>query len=196
MRPVTNFACFIVAVLLSVPFADADGQWTSSRPDGHAPIGVMGDHRHEGGEIMFSYRFMYMNMDGSRDGTSAVTDQSVIDPNGYGFTVTPTKMPMAMHMFGFMYAPVDAVTLMFMASVLNYEMDHITRMGGTRDNPAFTTAASGIGDVGIGAMIGLANFGNETVHLNAVVRLPTGSIEELAVLPTSNGMDVQLPYPM
>ena len=46
-------------------------QWTSSRPDGHAPIGVMGDHRHEAGEIMFSYRFMYMNMDGSRDGADA-----------------------------------------------------------------------------------------------------------------------------
>ena len=38
----------------------------SSRPDGHAPIGVMGDHIHREGEIMFSYRAMMMNMSGLR----------------------------------------------------------------------------------------------------------------------------------
>ena len=32
------------------------------RPDSHAPIGVMSDHTHEAGEMMFSYRYMFMNM--------------------------------------------------------------------------------------------------------------------------------------
>lgn len=42
-----------------------DNQWTSSRPDGHAPISVMGDHYHKKGELMFSYRFMPMWMEGN-----------------------------------------------------------------------------------------------------------------------------------
>ncbi|MEL7333685.1 MAG: hypothetical protein AAFN12_15670 [Cyanobacteria bacterium J06560_2] len=33
--------------------------WSPSRPDSHAPIGVMGDHTHEKGEFMLSYRYMY-----------------------------------------------------------------------------------------------------------------------------------------
>ena len=32
------------------------------RPDNHAPITVMGDHIHEKGELMFSYRYMHMSM--------------------------------------------------------------------------------------------------------------------------------------
>ncbi|NBD18196.1 MAG: hypothetical protein GVY04_19270 [Cyanobacteria bacterium] len=40
----------------------APGQWTSGRPDGHAPIGVMGDHVHGQGEWMLSYRYMFILM--------------------------------------------------------------------------------------------------------------------------------------
>ena len=44
-----------------------------SRPDAHAPIGVMGDHTHDKGEWMLSYRYMYMNMTGNRVGTDSVS---------------------------------------------------------------------------------------------------------------------------
>ena len=36
------------------------------RADSHAPIGVMGEHMHKKGEWMLSYRYMYMDMEGSR----------------------------------------------------------------------------------------------------------------------------------
>lgn len=39
-------------------------------PDDHAPLGVMGDHVHNAGEFMVSYRFSRMSMEGNRDGTS------------------------------------------------------------------------------------------------------------------------------
>jgi hypothetical protein len=52
----------------------AAAQWSPSRADSHSPIGVMGDHRHEAGEMMLSYRFMYMMMEGSRDGTDALEE--------------------------------------------------------------------------------------------------------------------------
>jgi hypothetical protein len=166
-------------------------QWSPSRPDSHAPIGVMGDHRHHAGEVMLSYRFMVMEMAGSRVGRDRVSDADVLDPDGYGYPVTPTDMTMQMHMFGAMWAPTDGVTLLGMIPIVDRSMDHRTRAG-----TAFTTESGGIGDVKLGGLIGLADWGRQLLHLNAMVSLPTGSIEQRDVLPTSMGEDVQLPYPM
>lgn len=47
---------------------ECEPYWDASRPDSHGPIGVMGDHTHEAGEIMLSYRWMYMSMGGHRAG--------------------------------------------------------------------------------------------------------------------------------
>lgn len=47
---------------------------TDTRADGHAPIGVMGDHLHKKGSYMLSYRFMRMSMAGNRDGPQLETD--------------------------------------------------------------------------------------------------------------------------
>src|SRR6056297_729110 len=43
------------------------------RADGHAPIGVMGDHRHKTGEVMLSYRYMFMDMRGNRTGDDSIS---------------------------------------------------------------------------------------------------------------------------
>ncbi|MEZ4455337.1 MAG: hypothetical protein R2882_02120 [Gemmatimonadales bacterium] len=170
---------------------DAAAQWTSKRPDGHAPIGVMGDHRHEAGEVMLSYRFMRMSMQGSRLGSARIADAEIVSASGQNFTVTPTEMPMTMHMFGAMVAPSDRITLMAMLPVISKDMTHLTRAGGS-----FTTSSSGIGDVSLAAMIGLADWGNQTAFLTLGASAPTGSITAQDVLPTSNGAAVQLPYPM
>ncbi|MXW65663.1 MAG: transporter [Gemmatimonadales bacterium] len=172
---------------LAAPVA---AQWNASRADSHAPVGVMGDHRHEAGEVMLSYRYMAMTMEGSRIGTDPIADADIVSPGG-GFMVTPTRMPMTMHMFGAMFAPSDRITFMAMLPFVSSSMDHITRHGGS-----FTTESGGMGDVKVGAMIGLADWANQSLHLNAMVGLPTGSIEERGVLPISQGMEVQLPYPM
>lgn len=179
--------CLMALVVPNV----AAGQWTSHRPDGHAPIGVMQDHRHEAGEVMLGYRYMPMMMEGSRDGSTSLTDQEVVDPAGYGFMVTPTEMTMSMHMFGVMWAPTNRITLMGMLPVLKNSMTHLTRAGGN-----FTTESAGVGDATLLALIGVGGWGNQAAHLNVGVRAPTGSITAEDVLPTSNGQDVQLPYPM
>lgn len=172
---------------LAAPVA---AQWNASRADSHAPIGVMTDHRHEAGEVMLSYRYMTMTMEGSRIGTDPVADADIVSPGG-GFMITPTRMPMTMHMFGAMFAPSDRITLVAMLPFTSSSMDHITRHGGS-----FTTESSGVGDVKAGAMIGLADWANQSLHLNAMVGLPTGSIEQVDVLPISHGIEVQLPYSM
>jgi hypothetical protein len=63
----------------------------------------MADHTHEAGEVMLSYRFMQMRMDGLRDGTDRIGAGDVLQQ----FPVTPLTMPMSMSMIGVMYAPTD-----------------------------------------------------------------------------------------
>ena len=59
---------------------------------------VMGDHLMREGEIMLSYRFMRMDMDGNRSGTNRVSTPLP------GYMVSPLEMTMDMHMLGAMYA--------------------------------------------------------------------------------------------
>jgi hypothetical protein len=71
-----------------------------SGPTAHAPIGVMGDQTDGKGEVMLSYGYMRMRMDGMRDNDDGVSRSKVLQD----FMVTPVNMDMEMHMFGAMYA--------------------------------------------------------------------------------------------
>ncbi|AFY52946.1 hypothetical protein Riv7116_0342 [Rivularia sp. PCC 7116] len=160
-------------------------KWSSSRPDGHAPIGVMGDHAHKKGEFMASYRYMFMNMDGNRDGTNRISDSEVLQD----FMVTPVDMTMEMHMFGAMYGVSDNLTVMAMVPFVSKEMEHLTRMG-TR----FTTNSEGIGDIKTTALYTIFDKDKQRIHLNIGASFPTGSINERDDTPA--GDDQILPYPM
>lgn len=165
--------------------------FNSNRPDGHAPISIMGDHTHGAGEFMFSYRFSTTTMEGLQRGSENVSFASVLRPNGGQYLVTPTEMTMNMHMLGAMYGLTDRLTLTAMTSYMDMEMDHITAMGGT-----FTTESSGIGDTSITAIYNAIKRPRQRVLLQAGISLPTGSIDNEDVTPASGGVDVILPYPM
>lgn len=47
-------ALCLAALVITAPPLHAQFEWTASRPDGHAPIGVMGEHTHSRGEWMQS----------------------------------------------------------------------------------------------------------------------------------------------
>ena len=172
----------------------------------HAPIGVMGDHRHGKGEWMISYRYMHMDMGGTQIGTTSVTPETVATtvPNRFfgnpgqppTLRIVPTEMTMDMHMAGVMYGLSDQVTLMVMANYISKKMDHITFAGGmgTRRLNTFETSPMGFGDTKVAALIGLT----DTVHINAGLSLPTGSNTETddIVTPMGGTPTVRLPYPM
>jgi hypothetical protein len=173
----------LFGVLVSVSAQAHD--WESSRPDAHAPRGVMGDHVHQKGEWMFSYRYMVMGMDGNREGTSTVSEADVLTR----FMVTPLQMTMQMHMVGAMFAPSDWVTLMAMLPYVVMEMDHRTRMG-----IAFTTKTQGLGDVKLTALVPLYALEGNRIHAHVGLNFPTGGIDETGDTPM--GTNQQLPYPM
>jgi len=152
---------------------------------GREPIGVMGGHVHGAGDWMVSYRYMHMAMDGNRRGRDRLSSGAVLQD----FPVAPLSMTMDMHMFGLMYAPTDALTLMAMVPYLDKEMDLLTRTG-----IHFTTASDGLGDVQISALYALLDSAGHKIHLNVGVGLPTGDIDQRDDTPA--GPHQKLPYPM
>ena len=164
-----------------------------SRPDAHAPAGVMGDHVHSENEWMMSYSYMTMDMAGNLNGTEDIAIADILMPMPGTYMVAPTEMTMGMHMLGAMYAPNDRLTLMFMANFIDTDMDHLTAMGG-----AFSTSTSGLGDTSIAGLFSLtkAADGSSNSHASLALYLPTGSIDEEDVTPASAPNTTQLPYPM
>ncbi|TAI47878.1 transporter [Flagellimonas allohymeniacidonis] len=182
-------AIFLMAslALFAQDTTDTLPKWSAGRPDGHAPIPVMGDHMHGKGEWMFSYRYMYMNMEDLKRGSDDASFNDALQE----YMVTPTSMPMHMHMVGAMYAPSDNITLMVMFNYLSMEMDHITRMGGT-----FITEANGFGDIQVSGLYRFFNSNQQTMHGQLGFSIPTGSVTESDVTPASAPDEVELPYPM
>jgi len=153
---------------------------------GNEPIGVMGAHAHGQGDWMFSYRAMRMDMEGNRDGTDRMSRAAVFNE---GFMIAPTRMTMDMHMLGAMYGVSDDLTVMLMLPYLDVEMDHVTAMGAK-----FTTRSDGLGDVSLGGLYTLGQWGVHQLNLNAGLSIPTGSIDEKDDTPA--GVNQHLPYPM
>lgn len=159
--------------------------WTASRPDGHAPIHVMGDHMHAKGELMFSYRFMTMQMQGLLSASSEIQDSEVFKT----YMIAPKNMTMNMHMLGAMYAPSDKLTLMVMANYNDSNMQLRSKM-----NMPFETQSSGFGDVSISGLIHLMTAKRQKMHAQVGVSLPIGSLNQRGSTPMNS--DVRLAYPM
>lgn len=178
----------------------------------HAPIGVMADHRHKKGEWMVSYRYMTMDMEGSRDGTNSLTPEQIATtiPNRFSnidgqpptLRVIPTDMQMDMHMVGGMYGLSDRITVMAMTSYLRNDMNHLTFQGGmgTTLRGTFETSSEGFGDSTIGAIIGIDDGLRKSrqINLNLALSLPTGSNTQTDQILTPMGTtpSPRLPYPM
>ncbi len=171
----------------AVVFADT----SEEHQDCPVPISVIGNHVHTSGEMMFSYRFMTMDMRGIQSGIDPVETVDVLKD----FMMTPIAMDMRMHMFGAMFAPHDKLTFMGMTS---YQQRHMEMEGahqhatGHHDHPVgmHEMSSAGIGDVKLDSLFTLWKNYNFTLIGNAGVSFPTGSI-------TQQADDRRiLPYPM
>ncbi len=212
-------AYLLSAALLPVAAAPTLGEERhqhSLRAGDHAPIGVMGDHAHDVGELMLSYRFMSMAMDGNRIGGSRVepTEIAGVTPNIFAdrplqpntLRVVPTDMTMDMHMLGAMYGVAPRITLMAMGSYVTKEMDHLTFSGMAPDGAVsgddllgtFTTTSEGFGDTRISALVRLPALGRTQALTQIGVSLPTGSTTQEDEILAPNGLrpTIRLPYPM
>jgi hypothetical protein len=157
-------------------------KWTSSRPDGHAPIGVMMDHVHGAGEWMYAYRYRTMKMGGLLKGTERVSADEVLND----YNMAPLSMTGRMHMPGFMYAFTDNLTMMISTPYVRKSMTMKRRS----DSTTVSQTTSGLGDVKLSAIYRAQQSKGSLGLFNARVSAPTGSTEE------TNAMGNRLPYPM
>ncbi len=159
--------------------------YDSHRVDSHAPIGVMGDHTHEAGEVMLSYRYMTMKMDGHRAGREELTNHQVYN---FGYSVAAEEMSMDMHMIGMMYAPTDWLTLMTMVTLVQMNMTmtsnpHAAAHGGHGGHGGghtgtFGHSSEGLGDITGGGLIKVYDRNRQRVHLNLGFVLPTAEVDK------------------
>lgn len=184
--------------------------------DDHAPIGVMADHAHKKGEVMFSLRAMHMEMSGNQIGTDDVSPDAIVTtvPNRFfgmagqppTLRIVPVEMRTDMYMLDAMYAPSNAVTLMVMGNYIEKEMNHITYMGptGTTVRGTFQTNPKAFGDTKVAALFPLIGIPEaaarsaDELTLKAGVSLPTGSTDETDTILTPMGgtPTVRVPYMM
>ena len=157
--------------LENVPVITIYGRtFEESEPDEHAPVRIMGDHVHKEREVMLSYRYKRMKMDGNRDGTTDLSTDDVLD----SWMVAPLRMTMEMHMFGAMHAISDKLTVMGMVNYLENDMDMKMTSGMTS-----SVKNSGLGDLKISGLYDLKTWDHDRrLHLNLGLSLPTGSIKE------------------
>ena len=149
----------------------------------NSPLGVMGNHIHQAGEVMFSYRYGIMEMNGNLDGSASVSTQDILAD----YMMAPTSMRMEMHMLGAMYAPSDSITLMTMLPLKRMAMSSRPRIGEPRE-----AKTSGAGDLKLAGIFPLWAAGDHsrTLKLNAGLSIPTGSIKE------TNMTGGHMAYPM
>ena len=184
------FTVFLLIIYVGqIVYADHPIDNSMMRPDAHAPIGVMGDHGHKKGELMLSYRYGRMEMDGNRSGSSNISTAQVLS----SFPVSPLEMTMEMHMFGAMYGLSHHLTLMAMVPYVDKSMDLVTRTG-----RRFTTHARGLGDIKLMALHKLYHkkSSDESTHdlgIGLGLSLPTGDRDKRDDTPMG---DMRLPYPM
>lgn len=173
-----------------------------ARPDAHAPISVMGDHMHHAGEVMVSYRYMYMEMAGLRQGSEPVTADDVLGPGDAGYVVTPVNMQMQMHMVGIMWAPMDSLTLMSMIGYQDARMEHLIAFPGLINanggDDRFTTRAHGLTDWKLTVLVRLYENHGFQLHTGLGISLPTGAtdVKDTRPVPGEGRVKAQLPASM
>ncbi|MEO9469647.1 transporter [Parasphingorhabdus sp.] len=211
MKKLASASVLVAACSLAAPTLAHD-----VKADDHAPIGVMADHAHKKGEIMFSVRHMHMEMSGAQIGTDQISPDDIVTtiPNRFfgapgqppTLRIVPTSMRTDMTMVGAMYAPTDWVTLVAMGSYIQKEMDHTTFMGGmgTTQLGEFRTSPEGFGDItagGIFPVLGVADRiaeNQQELNIRAAVSIPTGSTTKTddILTPMGSNPTVRVPYMM
>ena len=171
----------ITTFLITTNLVYSESQ-NSHRVDSHAPISVMGDHNHNKGEIMASYRYMSMDMKDTVEGDKDISSDSII--TNKNFMMAPISMQMQAHMIGLMYGLTSKSTVMIMGAYKLNSMESKNSMG-----MKMSMETSGVSDPAISVINTIKKTHNSSWVGQVGLTLPVGSINE-----TNNSMRV--PYPM
>ncbi len=157
----------------------------ATRPDGHGPAGMMGDHTHDKGGLMVGLSLMHEDYRGtSNRGTEDISDDAIA---AAGYMARTRSMTMDMAMLHIMYAPSDRLTLMVMPSWQRMDMTMVgtgaMAMPGSghgghsmAKGETMSHATEGFGDTQVSALLTLSKGAKHQLHAGLGVSIPTGSV--------------------
>lgn len=155
------------------------------RPDGLAPIGVIGDHTLEaGGQFLISYRYNFTSFNGNRDGTGNLSLPSVLAD----FPIAPTKMRTQRHTALMEYGVTDDLTLLALLPFWDISLNQVNAAG-TR----IINENADPGDLMLQALYVVWRGDRQQIHLNLGMQFPTGVQESERFPPTPDSPDKSYP---
>lgn len=156
------------------------------RPDGLAPIGVIGDHTLSAiGQVLISYRYNRNAFDDNRVGTGRVSNADVLA----AFPFAPTHMVTETHRFLIEYAPTQDLTLLGQLPFQHVNIDYVDAAGQSHE-----TDVTDPGDISLTALYVLKRWDRQQIHLNFGLSFPTAVLRSERTPPTPTSLDFS--YPM
>ncbi|MFQ5536936.1 MAG: hypothetical protein ACE5GJ_05735 [Gemmatimonadota bacterium] len=175
-------------ILIAAPLAaQEDIVWTSKRPDGHAPLGVVADRTLEAGEYQFTYRYSQIKSRGVWFDNDSLTLEETFD----FYPQAPLSLDNISHIFGVAWGMSDDFTLNARWSYSQRERRQLTQ-----DGVFYVVNADGIGDAEVSGLYRFYDEGAYRAHVEAGFLLPTGDVDVQAETPFSTPDKEPLPYDM
>jgi len=154
------------------------------RPDGLAPMGVIGDRTLNAGQILLTYKYSRDVFSGVRDGTDRLANSDVLA----NYSLSPTHMVAERHMLQLEYAPTDDLTLLALLPYMQTGMDFVDRFGST-----VSTGLTDPADVPLYANYVLKRWERQQLHLNMGLNIPLGLFDIKDVNPTPTSPTLTYP---
>ena len=168
VRKTAYASVLLASVLTAAPALAQTYRWTSERPDGHAPAGVMSDFLILNRDLYVGVRFYQEQFRGTSLGTLPVSSDEILD----FFTVAPVsldkqtaELDLRLGLFGF-------VTLQASMPVTQAEMLNTT------DALLFETSSQTYGDVNIRGLFNLLEMDQYRLSLTLGGTIPTGKLKK------------------
>jgi hypothetical protein len=181
---VTRALGFIVAALTAWSVGAEESVPEVYHPQ-HPPAGVTAGHTLQDGRFALGYAYDTWRFDELRNRRSRSSATKWLAVSG--FTSAPSRFEVERHEVALVYSPHERVTLMATVPYVRKEMRNQSASG------AFTTQASGIGDVELTAITRFMEKDFERSFFHLALGTPTGSIRAKDTTPFGRE---RLPYPM
>lgn len=143
--------------------------WDFSRPDAHAPSGVLADHVHSKGGIMLGYRYYSSKGEGSFNDNKIFNREEIT----MFYDRHVTQKILNVHSIEFMYGVLNNLTLFTNLNFHNKEFSFINKQ-----NNFYNISSSGIGDIDFQLLYKIFSSSKIKIHTNTGFILPTGNIKK------------------
>ena len=154
----------------STPAVAPPYEWTSDRPDGHAPAGVKADYLLAKGEFYAGYRYFQQKFRGTVIGTDAVTSEDVL--NILNFAVATPSFNHTIHELDLRLGLSDRATLEVTVPFFRNDMLKET------DLTFFETSSEVLGDISIRGLFELLDMEAYRLSLTLGGTVPIGKLSK------------------